>query len=1151
MKFNRYCLPVAAIAAIAAASPAFAQQTTGDIRGRVVDQSGNPVAGARVTITHTPSGTTVVRNTNGQGVFTARGLRPGGPYIIIVDKDRYARSEVDDVTIDVANPNRADVILTEENAARREGFTDEVITIANRAHPGAPGGTELSRDAIDTVTTVNRDVRDLLRRDPLATLNTGGNRGVSIAGQLPQANRLTIDGVSAKDDFGINTGGLPTSRGPVSLDAIEQVSIAAAPFDVEEGNFLGGAVNVVLKSGTNNFEGTGFWETNREFLAGNRIAGLDITAPFRGRTFGGVVSGPIIRDRLFFSGSYEEFSQTDVTGVGPTADRPDDPIFSSQRNIAASALDAFNQSVEQIYGYAPLGIPLTTPVSDRKWHAKLDWNINDQHKASFTYRSARDSQVNRPSPAGVSQSLADGSYFYELRQADTSYTGQVNSDWSSRLSTEIRFSHRTYDRFQDPLAAGDNPDGLPASQASSFAEVLVCADAISAGSATSCSSGAPNFSPTLAFGPDRFRHANLLLTTSNAFKATATYTAGVHQFKAGYERQFNNDSNLIVPNSQGIYYFDSIADFEAGRANSLIYSNALSGVPVDASADFAFSINTAYVQDTIDLTQKLSANIGLRYDLYTSDSGPQFSDPFATRYGAEGIVNDAFIGGRDVFQPRASIEFRPDAKTKITAGFGLYSALISDVLALSAAVANDGVRTNTIQITRTPTGFALNQGAPSLFNAAIGSAALDIFARPQPFDLFNIPGEVQGFLAGGGAPTTASTASIDPDFDIPSNWKGNFNISRTADLGFFGEDWRFGFNFLYQLTKDTYVLRDLRLVPNGVLPDGRPRYIGDNNTTPVLDAAAPGTVGDSGFDIQIGSSSLGASRAFTWTAAKSFGSFLDVDFAYSRQNVNSVLDGQVGGTTAQSQYSGTAVFDPNAFSLGTSSQEVKNSLKYSFTFHHNFFSDLKTTLSLFGERRSGRPYSYTFGDPAATSNIQRSAVFGALGSSRFLFFVPDFASDADPTDLQAGSVFFNNATTRDAVQNFVVNGELAAYQGEIAPRNAFRSPANNRIDLTFTQELPFFFGHRPEVYFGVENLLNLISSKWGAVREFGSQTRIVNVECATSAGATGGAANAACTNYLYSAANFSSNPLNGDADTPSINLSQSRWTAAIGVRYHF
>lgn len=1130
---------LAVLLSAVAATPVLAQQVTSEARGEVRSAEGAPVVGAKVTILHVPSNTVTTVKTNGAGVFSARNLRPGGPYKITVEKQGFEIAESENVFISLNDSYRTSFTL----AAVGAQAPNEVVVSAQRENIYTQGPlTVLNRREVDNVASINRDVRDVLRRDPLATQNSVGNGGISIAGQLPQANRITIDGVSAKDDFGINTGGLPTSRGPVSLDAIGEVSINKAPFDVEEGNLLGGAVNIVLKSGANKLEGTGFWETNRNFLAGSRVADRPVTTDFSGRTFGGVVSGPIIRDKLFFSGSYEDFNRLSTTGVGPQGANPP---FVTERNISQEQFDAVSDLVRSLYRYEPLGIIRTSPVLDRKWHARLDWNITDKHRAQFTYRSARDSQINRPTPAGVSNALTDSSYFYNLREVDTSYTGQVSSDWSNAFSTEFRVVYRKYDRTQDPLGPNDNAEGTAESDALEFPEVLICADATSSGSTVACT----NNVPTLAFGPDRFRQANILRTNTLTLRAKGEYLVDAHRIKFGFERQANTDSNLIVPNSEGIYYFDSIADFAAGRANQLTYSNSLDGIARNASADFNFEYNTAFLQDSWDVNSWLTLGLGLRYDFYTSNSGPRRSDPFVQRYAAQGRVNDAFIGGRDIFEPRFTFDIRPDQRTRITGGVGLFSSLISDVLALSGSVANDGVRTNTIQINRSGAGFALNQGTPSLFNNAIGASALNIFARNTPYDLFLIPDDVQSFLAGGGAPTTASTVSIDPNFKAPSNWKGEFSINRTVDAGILGDNWRLGFDFLYQLTQNAYDITDLRLVPNGLLPDGRQRYIGDNNATPALDRALTG-VGDSGFDILFRNTKRGNARAFTWTVAKSF-PFLDVNFSYARQDANSVIDGQVGGTTGQSQYSGTAVLDPNVQALGTSAQEIKNSLKYEFSFHKKFYKNYETRITLFGERRSGRPYSYTFGDQSATGNTTRSQVFGALGTSRFLFYVPDFTNDANPDDLQVGSVFFDTAASRDTLRDFVVNGQLAQYQGQIVPRNIFRSPAINVVDLTFRQELPFAFGHKPEIYIGIQNILNLINRNWGVAREFGSQIRLVNVACATATGQTGTAANVACTNYQYSGVNINPNPNNTDADTPGIDIGSSRWTAAIGLRYKF
>lgn len=1161
---NFWSTGAAALAMMAAATPVLAQQSTGDIRGSVLDQSGNPVAGAEISIVHVPSGTRTQLNSNNSGAFVASGLRVGGPYEIEVSAPNYERISAQDLFVSLGDVFRVNFQLVEETPV------EEVVVVGDRAGSasGFSVGNRVNQDRVEGVASVNRDLRDIVRRNPLATLNVAGDRGISIAGSIPRSNRITIDGVRAQDDFGLNTGGLPTVRGPISLDAIEQVSVNVAEFDPEQGDFTGGSIAVTHKSGTNKIEGSGFWQTNREFLDGDTVDGRPVNNRFRGRDFGGFIGAPLIKDRLFIAGSYESFEQTSAVAGGPAATAPGDIVFSNPSTLSATAFNAIGQSLQTLYGFAPLGVPATTPITDRKWSARLDWNITDNHKAQFTYRASRGSQAANVNGGGLS--FGDSSTFYIQGERENTFAGQINSNWTSNFSTELRITRRNYLREQNPFGDINNAEGTPEADAEEFAEVRVCSSATSGFSATSCQLVGSNVTaPQVTFGPDQFRQANQLRTGNTSYHFKGQYLLGNHTIKAGYQRQGKEIDNLFVPQSDGVFYFDSVADFQAGRANQLIYQNTLTGNPdADGRALFEYAINSWFVNDTWDVASWLTLSLGLRYDRYASNDEPTFNRAFANRFAASGLTNTEFLDGRDVFSPRfgfkAKLPFEIDAR----GGIGKFASTVSDVF-LSNAFSNDGARFNTITITRSGAAGAANEfsitPATTGFTQALGAQALTLTRNGQgQFDLFNIPPAIQALLASGGAPLGAPTYSFDPNFEIPAEWKANLNLTRTFDLPFV-ENIRAGFDLVFGVTGQGYTFRDLRASADGTLPDGRPRYIGDNALTPGFDRAISRAITntDGNTDIQATNTQSGNSRVWAVSLGKSWDFGLDINVSYARQEVNTVIDGTRFGSTPNGVFTGTAARDLNNPELGTSSEEVKNALKYEFNFERHFFKDLKTRLTIFGERRSGRPFSYVFADNTPTQTA-RSTVFGITGANaagannnggRALFYVPDFANDTNPNDLQTGFVFFDTAATRDAVRNFVLNGSLAAFQGQIAPRNAFRNPAVNRIDLKFAQEIPWFFGHKPEAFIEIDNFLNFLNSNWGVVREFATNTRVVDVLCADAAGVvaanTTSAQNNLCTNYRYQSVNFQTNPLTTDLDTFGVNPNQSRWTAQIGLRYKF
>ncbi|HYJ31085.1 MAG TPA: carboxypeptidase-like regulatory domain-containing protein, partial [Allosphingosinicella sp.] len=244
-KYGLFC--AAAAVMVVAPSAAYAQETTSSIRGEVTS-AGAPVAGAEVTITHVPSGTQSTSTTDEGGGFSAAGLRVGGPYTLSVSAPGMEGREITGINLEAGQPFRIPVELGGEDAAAI------VVTGVRGARQTSNGPiTALNRTDIEGVASVNRDIRDLARRDPMATIDLTNSRTIEIAGQNGRLNRFSVDGVQFSDDFGLNNGGLPTSRGPVPFDAIEQFAVRVAPYDISEGDFQGGAINVVLRSGTNDF----------------------------------------------------------------------------------------------------------------------------------------------------------------------------------------------------------------------------------------------------------------------------------------------------------------------------------------------------------------------------------------------------------------------------------------------------------------------------------------------------------------------------------------------------------------------------------------------------------------------------------------------------------------------------------------------------------------------------------------------------------------------------------------------------------------------------------------------------------------------------------------------------------------------------------
>ena len=310
----------AAVAALTIPAAAYAQETTSVIRGSVTS-GGAPVANAQIVVTDVASGTKATTTTDASGNFSAPGLRAGGPYEVEVTSSA-GNTKVTDIYTVVGQPYELPIDV----AAPAEGSTADIVISATRVKGagviGSGPSTVLTANDISKVASVNRDIRDLMRRDPFATLDTSQSTGrqVTFAGTNPRFNRFTVDGVPITDSFGLNPDALPSRRGPVPLDSIGEFQTKVAPYDIREGFFQGGVVNAILKSGTNSFHGGGFYTVTTDGLTGSRLkpyvsnpTGVVNQPKFTSKDYGVTLSGPIIKDRLFFMSNWEGFKSRRTT----------------------------------------------------------------------------------------------------------------------------------------------------------------------------------------------------------------------------------------------------------------------------------------------------------------------------------------------------------------------------------------------------------------------------------------------------------------------------------------------------------------------------------------------------------------------------------------------------------------------------------------------------------------------------------------------------------------------------------------------------------------------------------------------------------------------------------------------------------------------
>jgi Carboxypeptidase regulatory-like domain/TonB-dependent Receptor Plug Domain len=1081
------------------ATPAMAQETTSSVRGTVEGPTG-PVAGASVTIVHEPSGTTSSSTTNADGSFSANGLRVGGPYTVTVDADGFEQGRVTDLSLQAGQAFRLPIALQEQT-----GIIVTAASIKGATETSTGPITALSRDDIEGAASINRDIRDLARRDPLVTMDLSNARTIEIAGNNGRLNRFSVDGVQFSDDFGLNNGGLPTSRGPVPFDAIEQFSVKTAPYDVSEGDFQGGAINVIIRSGSNKFGGRGFFSYTDDSLTGDTVRGRAISLGFDSKQYGGTVWGPIVKDKLFFMLSYEKTEEKDPfdDGVGPG--------YANQvPNLTTTQIDNISSIAQSVYNIDTLGQITNAIEEDEKMIAKLDWNATDDHRVALTFiRNVGNQQFQQNTFTTVnSPSLGLFSNGYELTEEVNAGTLQLNSNWSDNFSTEIRASYRDVNRGQEPFGGRNN------------AQYTVCLDAASVGSTTACT----NTVPTVVFGPDVSRHSNALNTSNTSVDFTARLEAGDHslKFTAGFTDV--DVFNLFLQRSLGDLYFDSITDFQNRRASRLRLANAVPSLdPNDAGATFGTQNVTVGLQDDWQATENLQLNFGVRADIFNNDTYPALNPNFVNRYG---FSNRETFTGQVVIQPRFGFNWKASDRLIVRGGAGIFSGGTPDVF-VSNSFSNTGLLTNAIDIQRNTSAAGCN--VPT--NTGLSAAQQLAICNGALIGVTGVtyPTTVTDFLATNTASlASAPTNAIDPNLKIARKMKASLQVDYDANLGPLGDGWLIGAQLLYDKNVYGYTWRDIRTTPVGTLPDGRTRFNGL-------------IAGNTNQDLLMINSTRGRGIFTSLRVSKDWDFGFSLSTSYTRANVKD--ENAITSATANSLFSNNAFLDGYRPAYGRSVYEIKDTWKFDMDWRHDFFGDNTTRVSLFGEWRSGRPYSLTMGDNVGG----RSVVFGGVGNvGRQLLYVPTAGDTRVSFDTPASEALFNQIVT---------NYGLDKYRGKVIAKNSQRSPSFLKLDLHAEQEIPFVFGGKLKVFGDIENFLNLIDSDLSSLRQisFPYTFRTAQAVCLSTPVATGTAPTAAqintaqtqtCAQYRYS---------NIAAPNASLTTSsrQSLYAIRVGVKVSF
>jgi len=1058
----RYSQLALGLAIALASAPAFAQTTTANIGGRVTGMGDVAVAGAQVTITHLPSGTSAQALSDPSGRFAARGLRVGGPYRVTITKDGQTEV-IENVFLRLAETTTVNASLAPDEAV----LEVVEVTADNLAHSpfsatAIGAGTTVTRDQLESFASIQRSLQDYARLDPRLA-QTDKDRGeISVLGQNSRFNSITIDGVGVSDTFGLEANNLPTAKQPISIDAIEEVQINISNYDVTQRGYTGANINAVTRSGTNEFRGSVFYVFRNDSMAGDRFNRADGTyfAPPESEdtTTGFTFGGPILRDRLFFFVAYEDFKSTrlgtDFVPLGGDGRQ----VF-----ITPAEIDATRALAQSRWGID--AGTLARPDQELRVEdtlVKLDWNIAENHRASLRYTKTDESMPIFDSFGPTS--LALSSHGRIQNKTFESLVGQWFADWTDTFSTEFRASRREYESA--PL----NASNLPA-----------IAVRFTGGTPPPGVSGGIR---TLNFGTERSRHFNQLATTTDDLFFAGNLFLGDHEVKAGVDWTRIDFFNAFLQDTRGNYTFGCLLtaqcanSFEAGRPLQFLAQVPQPGRTLnDGVAQWQLENLGFFLQNTWFVNANLTLVAGLRADRTGMPESPLFNSlaaapavaavpgpgrPRAT--GGFGLNNSSTLDGEILWQPRLGFNYTFDSErpTQLRGGFGLFQGSAANVW-LSNPYSNTGRATSIIGC---GTG-----GLPACPTTGTGIFNPNPAAQPTALP---------------GTPPAANVDFLGENLDQPSVWRANLAFEH--ELPFWGAI--FSTEVVLTKVEDAIWFQHLNIgAPTATGSDGRALFwnAGGQNTACWTDAGAPITTGacaglgaptarwqnNAAFNNAVIAlpTSEGGSQNFTIGLTRprqADGWSWSLAYSFTEAEEVSPLTSSV----ANSNWQAVAVLNTNEDTLARSPYLVRDRIVGTLAYRHFFFDGYATDFGLFYEGRKGKPYSWIFGND-----------LNGDGVTNDLMYIP--------RAFGSGEVVFRGGAAQEQAFWDIVNANgLNRFAGGVVDRYSDFSPWTNSFDLRISQELPGFFEeHRSELVLDILNVGNLINKDWGRIDEIGFQAQ--------------------------------------------------------------
>ncbi len=1001
------------------ASSLFAQGvTTGAISGIVADSKGQPLLGANVVAVHEPSGTRYGAASRASGAFNIPNMKIGGPYTVTVSYVGYKTQQETEVYVNLGQTVRLDFMLPEEAIAIGEiEVTAEQDVVLNSGRTGA--ATYIRPEAVVNLPSIKRSTRDLTRVDP----RSDGN--FSFGGRNWLYNNISLDGSYFNNPFGLDDpapGGQANAE-PVPYDAVEQVQVSVAPFDVRQGGFTGAGINTVTKSGTNQFKGSVYSFLRNESLLGNKVRGTEVIAnpDLKFNQSGFTISGPLAQNKLFFFLN-GELERRDDPGTNFVANRGGNVSFGESR-VSADVMDQIRARL-RTYGYE------TGPydgfiheTNNEKVLLKLDWNINERNNLTFRYNRLNASRDLPPHPFVLSfnntgrgpneNSLPFQNSGYQINNKLNSFALEVNSRYN-KFANRFFASFNRFRDFREPFSAP-------------FPTIEIGENGVQYTTA-----GHEPFSIHNILDQDVWQFTN----NFSLFSGKHVYTFGATFESFSFFNSFNifRHGVFFLPYTTGIgSTFSSLNEFftatDPDSANRIKFNNYIGTGPFKGE-NISVGQLAFYAQDEFLVSPKLNLTYGLRVDLpmYFTDV---VDNPYSRSLTAldengnpEKVDQSKLPDTKFLFSPRLGFNWdvKGDRSTQLRGGTGIFTGRVPFVW-IGNNISNPGAN-------------------PNLY---------DPFANPN---VRQIPTKKGSILR-----QSFDLNAMDPNFKWPQVWTSDLAIDQKLPWGMLGT-----LEFLYGKDINSVFVRNADLVkPVRTLPDGRPYYggFGNNELNP-----------DGGAGIYvIDNTDEGHSLNITAQLRKNFGSGLATGLSYSfTEAKNNLKSTEIASVLWQNQ---PVQGNPNKPELSFSEFGNRHRIVGNATYTRRWSSSLATHFGLFLEVADGNRFAGAGGN--RYSFIYSGDVNGDGYGGNDLIYIPRSQSEI---------IFDSNSAQQWAALDAFIQQDkyLSSHRGQIAERFGAVNPWFSNIDLRILQDFSLNTGsqkHTFQVNFDILNLANLLSSDWG------------------------------------------------------------------------